>query len=298
LKASGFRLALTDLSRRLESRQLIDLADYVKVDMVKVDAAGRQSLLHWLAGSETCVVAQNVETREQYGQACKEGFELFQGYYFCRPEALESHRIPGNRLVHLEIIENLQKDPVDLERMSQLVMCDASLTYRLLRLVNSPVCAMRQEVTSIQSALLLVGEANFRRIAMLAIASDFNAGQPAELLRMAFERARFCELASKLCGLSSNEQYLLGMVSLFPAMLRILVEDMVRLLPLREAVCDALLGKDNPEGLLLHWVVCHEHGDWKECDALAREHGLRHEQLHRRHAEAAAWADTALRFNA
>jgi len=72
--------------------------------------------------------------------------------------------------------------------MSQLVMCDASLTFRLLRLVNSPVCAMRQEVTSIESALMLVGEAAFRRIAMLAIASDFSIDQSPEILRMAFER--------------------------------------------------------------------------------------------------------------
>ena len=91
--------------------------------------------------------------------AREEGFRLFQGYYFCRPEPLQNHKIPGNRLVHLEILEDLQSDPVDLERMSQLVMCDASLTYRLLRLVNSPICAMRQEITSIQSALMLVGDA-------------------------------------------------------------------------------------------------------------------------------------------
>ena len=232
------------------------------------------NLLRWLEGSKASAVAQNVETQEQYGQACKEGFELFQGYYFCRPEPLKSHKIPGNRLVHLEILEDLQNDPVDLQRLSQLVMCDASLTYRLLRLVNSPICAMRQEVTSIQSALMLVGESTFRRIAMLAIASDFNADQPAEILRMAFERGRFCELAAGLCGLVPSEQYLIGMVSLFPAMLRILMEDLVRLLPLREKARDALLGRETLEGVLLHWIVCQEHGDWEACDAIIRANGL------------------------
>jgi EAL and modified HD-GYP domain-containing signal transduction protein len=201
------------------------------VDILKVDAMERGNLLRWLSGSTASLVAQNVETQEQYGQACKEGFDLFQGYYFCRPEPLENHKIPGNRLVHLEILEDLQSDPVDLQRLSQLVMCDASLTYRLLRLVNSPVCAMRQEVTSIQSALMLVGDATFRRIAMLAIATDFSTDQPAEILRMAFERGRFCELAAPLCGLAASEQYLIGMVSLFPAMLRILMEDLVRCCP-------------------------------------------------------------------
>jgi EAL and modified HD-GYP domain-containing signal transduction protein len=298
LKASGFRLALADFNGEPESRSLADLADYVKVDFVKADAAARHNLLRWLEGSAACAVAQNVETQEQYGQACKEGFELFQGYYFCRPEPLKSHKIPGNRLVHLEILEDLQNDPVDLQRMSQLVMCDASLTYRLLRLVNSPICAMRQEVTSIQSALMLVGESTFRRIAILAIASDFNTDQPTEILRMAFERGRFCELAANLCGLVPSEQYIVGMVSLFPAMLRILMEDLVRLLPLREKARDALLGRETLESVLLHWIVCQEYGDWEACDEIIRANGMRPDQIMRCHAEAVAWADGALKSNA
>jgi EAL and modified HD-GYP domain-containing signal transduction protein len=298
LKAMGFRLALTDFTGRLESGPLANLADYIKVDIAKVDAAKRHHLLDCLGGTPACRVAQNVETQEQYEQTRKEGFELFQGYYFCRPEPLESHKIPGNRLVHLEIMEDLLNDPIDLKRMSQLVMCDASLTYRLLRLVNSPVCAMRQEVTSIESALMLVGEAAFRRIAMLAIASDFSIGQSPEILRMAFERGRFCELAASLCGLNPSEQYLIGMVSLFPAMLRILPEDLVRLLPLREKARDALLDKDIREGILLRWSVCQEYGNWAECDEIVRANGLRHDQVMRCHAEAVKWAEEALKSNA
>jgi len=298
LKASGFRLALADFTGQPESGPLAELADYIKVDLLKVDAMERGNLLRQLAGSKASLVAQNVETQEQYGQACKEGFDLFQGYYFCRSEPLQSHKIPGNRLVHLEILEDLQNDPVDLQRMSQLVMCDASLTYRLLRLVNSPVCAMRQEVTSIHSALMLVGDAAFRRIAMLAIDTDLSADQPEEILRMAFERARFCELAAPLCGLTPSEQYLIGMVSLFPAMLRLLMEDLVRMLPLREAARDALLGKEIPEGVLLHWMVCYEHGNWAECDAIVRSSGLSHEQVMSCHALAVEWAEAALRTNA
>jgi c-di-GMP phosphodiesterase len=298
LKARGFRIALADFVGKERFRPLAELADYVKVDIVRIDAAERRRLAGKLAGSWARRIAQNVETQEQYGLACQEGFELFQGYYFCRPEPLESHRIPGNQLVHLEILALLQDNPMDLQKLSQLVMCDASLTYRLLRLVNSPLCAMRQEVTSIQSALMLVGEATFRRITMLAIASDFNVNQSAEILRMAFERARFCELAAGLCGLAPSEQYLIGMISLFPAMLRILIEDMVRMLPLRQPACDALLGRDLPEGVLLHWIVCEEHGNWAACDKIVCSHGLRHENLMRCHAEAIAWTHEALKSNA
>ena len=298
LKEQGFRLALADFAGQPESGALVELADYIKIDLVAVNAAERQKLLKQLRGSATYLVATHVETQGEYGQASSEGFDLFQGFYFCRPQPVESHRIPGNRLIHVEILDDLQNDPIDLHRMSQLVMCDASLTYRLLRLVNSPICAMRQQVTSIQEALMLVGDATFRRIAMLAIASDFNSEQPSEILRMAFVRGRFCEQAASLCGLNPSEQYLIGMVSLFPAMLRIVIEDLVRLLPLRPEACSALLAKGNPEGVLLQWGLCQEHGDWAGCEALAHAHGLDREKLIQRHAEAVEWADAALNSNA
>ena len=297
LKGRGFKLALKDFTGKPESKPLLELADYVKVNITKLGAAERSNVLRQLAGRAAQSIAENVETQEEYALVRQEGFKYFQGYYFCHPEPLKSHKIPGNRLVQLEILEALQKDPVDLERLSQLVKCDASLTYFLLRLLNSPVCAMRQEVTSIQTALLLLGITTFRRIAILAIASDFNTEQPTEILRMAFVRGRFCELAARLCGLVPSEQYIVGMASLFPAMLRVSIEDMIELLPLRPEARDALLGKGNPEGLLLNWLVSHEHGDWVASAEIVRSIGLHHDQIKRCHSEAVAWADAALKSN-
>jgi EAL and modified HD-GYP domain-containing signal transduction protein len=295
LKELGFRLALDDYAGLSGSKPLLELVDYVKVDIAKVSAADRAKLPALLDGIAARSVAKNVETQEQYRQVSGEGFELFQGYFFCRPEPAKSRRIPGNRLVHLEILEVLQKNPTDVHRLSQLVMCDAALTYSFLRLVNSPVCAMRQEVTSIKSALMLLGEETSRRVAMLAIASDFNTDQPPELLRMAFERGRFCELGAGYVGLVPTEQYLIGMVSMFPAMLRISMDDLAKSLPLREEARDALLGKGNREGVLLDWLVCQDRGDWAGCDALILANGLHYEQVMRCRAEAVTWTNAALK---
>jgi EAL and modified HD-GYP domain-containing signal transduction protein len=291
LKALNMRLALRDCGVSVNS--LYRLADYVKVDMARRSAPERRSLLRMLNGSAQ-MIAEQVETLEDYEQARDEGFTLFQGYFFCHPKPLANKRIPGNRLVQLEILETLQQDPVDLERLSQLVKCDASLTYFLLRLLNSPACAMRQEVTSIQTAMLLLGIAAFRRIAIMAIASDFNSDQPAEVLRMAFERGRFCELAGGHCGLLPSEQYLIGMVSMFPVMLRIPVEDLVRSLPLGEKARNALLGREDSGLYLLRWMVCHERADWAGCDEVARSSGLSQGKLMGCYLEAVAWADQAL----
>ena len=276
-KASGFRLALDDFTWKPKFDPLVELADYIKVDFMQTDAAERQSLLKRLNLVTVALVAEKIETQKEYRLACKEGFTLFQGYYFCRPMLMENRKVPANRLSQIEILQMLRDDSIELRKLTRLVKRDASLTYRLLRLVNSPMCAVRQEVRSIQAALLAVGEETFRRIATLAITSELNTGQPAEILRMAFVRGRFCELAACLCALDPTEQYLLGLLSLLPAMLRVPMEELTPALPLREEIRQALEGEANHERCLLQWLECHEYGDWAGCDVVVEANGLNEE---------------------
>jgi EAL and modified HD-GYP domain-containing signal transduction protein len=241
------------------------------------------------------LVAEKVETQEEYKQARAEGFTLFQGYYFCRPVLLENRKVPSNRLSQIEILQLLHQESIELRKLTHLVKRDTSLTYRLLRLVNSPMCAVRQEVNSIQAALLAVGEETFRRIATLAITSELSADQPVEILRMAFVRGRFCELAAGFCGLDPTEQYLLGMLSLLPAMLRLPMEDLAPTLPLREEIRRALQGEPNSERVLLHRLECHERGNWAASDAVVEAIGLNHAEVVGCFGEAVEWAEAALR---
>jgi c-di-GMP phosphodiesterase len=139
-----------------------------------------------------------------------------------------------------------------------------------------------------------VGDDLFRRIATLAITSELNADQPTEILRMAFIRARFCEIASPLCGLSATEQYLAGMFSMLPAMLRTSMEDVVSALPLREKVRNALLGEANRERYLLDWLEANEHGKWQQCDGAALALGISGDELHRCFTDAVLWAEVIL----
>jgi EAL and modified HD-GYP domain-containing signal transduction protein len=292
LKTAGFRLALDDFTWKPGFDPLVEMADYVKVDFLQTGAEERKSLLQRLRGVTVALIAEKIETQEEYKQACKEGFTLFQGYYFCRPALLENRKIPANRLSQIEILQALRSKVLDLHKLTMLLKRDPSLTYRLLRLVNSPMCAIRQEVNSIQAALLAVGEDTFRRIATLAIASELNSGQPAEILRMAFVRGRFCELAAEMYDLDATEQYLLGMLSLLPAMLRLPMEKLAHELPMREEIREALLGKASTERSLLQWLEHHELGDWNACDAVFHAYGLDQEFLVACYTEALVWAET------
>jgi EAL and modified HD-GYP domain-containing signal transduction protein len=294
LKALGYRIALDDFSWHPKFTPMVELADYIKVDFIQTNAAERQELIYRLRGTSAALIAEKVETLEEYQQARKEGFTLFQGYYFCRPQLMQCRKIPANQVSHIHMLKLLQQDPLDLHQLSQLVKRDTSLAYRFLRLVNSPMFAVRQKIGSIMSALLLVGDDAVRRIATLAITSELSDQQPPELLRMAFVRGRFCELASCLCELGRGEQYLLGMFSLLPAMLRIPMTYLAPDLPLREEIRAALMGTVSRESSLLRWAESHERGDWEECDAIIHAYGLDQEKITWFYAEAVVWADSAL----
>jgi EAL and modified HD-GYP domain-containing signal transduction protein len=149
LKGRGFRLALDDFTWKTNLRPLAELADYIRVDFNRFGAAERQ-YLRGLDCATPSLVAKKVETQEHYRQACAEGFSLFQGSYFCHPVLLKKRKVPSNRMLHFEIVRMLHHDPIDVHAMSRLVLQDAALTYRLLRLVNSPLYAIQQEVRSIE----------------------------------------------------------------------------------------------------------------------------------------------------
>lgn len=294
-KAQGFHIALDDFLWEPKLAPLVELADYIKVDFLRSYDAERKELLRQLPRHRAALVAEKVETAEEYRQACLEGFTLFQGYYFCRPEMMEKRKILANTLFYLEILQQLLSDPLDLPRLSPLVKSDTSITFRLLRLVNSAGYGIRHEVRSIDAALLVVGDDTFRRIATLAIATELNSGRPAEILRMALIRARFCELAAPLNDFCPTEHYLLGMLSLFPAMLQVPMEQITPMLPLRSQICDALMGADIPERRLLAWIEAHEHSDWRTSDAVAHAAGIAPEQIYACYEEAVPWAWFALR---
>ena len=269
LKERGFRLALDDFNPDTSEWPLAMLADYIRIDIARLSPVERQQLRGMRLAS-TAMVAKKVDTQEHYREACREGFTLFQGDYFCHPVLLMKHKIPTSRLFHFEIVKLLHHDPIDVRKVSQLVMRDASLTFRLLRLVNSPVFAIQQEVRSVESAILVIGEASFRRMVTLAVLSELNSERPPEILKMALLRARFCELGGPMFGLDPAEQYLLGLLSLVPAMLCLPMEALIPSLPLRDRICEALQGVMNPERSLLSWLEFHERGDWEACDAIVQ----------------------------
>jgi c-di-GMP phosphodiesterase len=292
LKARGFRLALDDFAWHEDLQPLVERADYIRMDFRLYGDAERKQLAQ-RGLSSIAMVAQKVDTQEDYRLARDLGFTLFQGEYFCHPTILKKRKIPANRNYHFEIVRELYHDPLDIRKVSQLVRSDASLMYRLLRLVNSPIYGLYQEVRSIETAIRFLGETAFRRVVSVAVLSELNADQPAEILLMGLLRARFCELSARIFKQDPAEQYLVGMFSLLPAMLGVSMEEIVANLPFRTDICQALTGTANPERTTLTWLEHHERGDWQACDRLVANCGGNSTQLAQNYEESLIWAAAA-----
>ena len=141
--------------------------------------------------------------------------------------------------------------------------------------------------------MMVMGEKAFRRVVTLAVATALNEGGSAEVLRLALARARFCELAARVFQQDPSEQYLVGLFSLLPAILRVPMDEIVANLPLRAKIREALMGIENSERSPLSWIEAHERGDWAACDRVASAQGLHSSQLIVWYEEALIWAASA-----
>lgn len=294
LRKMGYKIALDDFVFRPGMESFIPLADYIKIDFMASPAEERRNIRKNIKSRKIHFLAEKVETAEDFQTAIRENYEYFQGYYFCRPALMSTGEIPPNRLNYLALLRALHHDPLNLREIETLVKREASLCYRLLRLVNSALFGLRKEVTSITTALITIGDQQFRKLATISIAAELNDNQSIELLMLALARARFCELNAQLTEEDPTEQYLLGLFSLFPAILRMKMEDIISTLPFRDEIISALKGEANHARKSLSCLEQYERGSWPDCSEYCSEMGVSEAMLAANYTQAVRWAQEAL----
>ena len=296
LRKLGYRFALDDFSPISSRASLIDLAEFIKIDFLASDAKDRRKIYSMAAGKPIRFLAEKIETEEERRIALDEGCSLFQGYFFSRPVTVSSRVVPQNRLVYLRLLAALQRCPADLCEIEQLVMSDASLCYRVLRLANSALYGLTNEITSVRGALLMVGDEAVRRMVTVAVASALAGTPDTPILSMALIRARFCELLASRIGAEPAELYLLGMLSLLDVLLATPIQRILEALPLTPEMKAALAGKPSPWLQVLDLVRCLESCEWKECELLMSFGGLTEAAVSAFYLESVQWASSTLQI--
>jgi EAL and modified HD-GYP domain-containing signal transduction protein len=286
LKQRGYRLALDDFVYEPGRQPLVELADLVKIEVPGRSSDELAREIGSLAPYAPRLVAEKVETHEEHEQARELGFDLFQGYFFCRPDLVRRRDLPLADVVRLRLLASLEDPESELEELERLVSQDVSVSYRLLRYVNSAYVALPRRVSSMREALVYLGRDTVRRWATLLLLGSFE-GKPSELLTVGMIRARMCELLAGTLGRNPDDGYFMtGLFSIVDALVDLPLEEVLSELPLSESIFAALVAGEGPQGDVLARVRAYERGDF---DA-ATPPGMGASALAQIYLQAVAWA--------
>jgi len=262
LKHVGYRIALDDFVYRPDLAEFLPLADYVKLDYQALGAAGFRDQMKLLRPFPATILAEKIESEAEFRWCKSEGCHLFQGYYLRKPEMLVGRRIPSNQLSVLSLLAECTNLETSAGVIGGIIGRDATLTYGLLRLVNSALYRRRSEIRSPAQAVTLLGmDFVVRWATLLAMAGNDDC--PAGYLEAALQRARTCELIAGAFGSSGSEAYVTGLLSTLDSVLNSRLEDLVSPLPIDTRFKRALLDREGVLGAVLDTVTAYEAGDWR-----------------------------------
>jgi c-di-GMP-related signal transduction protein len=280
MKGQGYRLALDDYCDLPQTQAFLDIADFVKIDVLLTSFAEQRRVVEECHRRRIPVVAEKVETDEQFRLCSDIGYDYFQGYFFCRPQIVERRSVPANKSVYLQLLAAANEPVFNIDKISRLFRRDVSLSYRLLRYLNSPIFGFQAEIRSIPHALTLLGERPLRKWISLVSVAALGDEVADGLLRLPLLRARFCELIATKVAMhhETNELFLLGLLSVMDALLNMRMSDVLAEVPVNDDIRKALLGQPSRYRPIFEVVLDYESGTWEQLACSSRHVGL-HEQF-------------------
>ncbi|KAA1153648.1 HDOD domain-containing protein [Pseudoalteromonas sp. FUC4] len=261
---SNYKLALDDFVYKPQWDRFLKLVKLIKFDIAITPLSEIQPIINKLqAHKQIKILAEKIETQEDYKLAFDMGFDYFQGYFFAKPTMIQQNDIDYNYGLVVAIYAEIMKNSPDIKAISGLFELDAALVYKLLRLINSGVFPIQSQISSLKQALVYLGHERLKKFVSLIVTAHTAGKKPAELMQVCVVRARFCELLAKKVNKSlSGEAFLTGLFSLLDAILDQPMSLLVEKLPFPDEIKTALLGDKNTLYYILNVVKAYETGSW------------------------------------
>ena len=286
-KAAGYTLALDDVVYSPELDPFLALVDIVKVEIPALDRAQLKEHAKILSRPGVKLLAEKVETHAEFEMLREIGYDWFQGFFFCRPNIVREKKAPTDRLSLIRVMARMQATDVDIDEIREIIERDVSLSYLLLRVVNSAKYALLVEITSIQHAIALLGMTRIKRYVTLLLMTQID-DKPRELMRTALVRGRVCEILANESGSDPDAAFCVGLLSVLDALTDLPMREALNSIPLAEPLEHALLDRTGPFGKLLGTVFICE----GEPIELPREFSA--EAITNAYVEALSWAEESL----
>jgi EAL and modified HD-GYP domain-containing signal transduction protein len=297
LKKRGYVLALDDYEGSEELEPLCELVDIIKVDILHKTPGQVRDIVQGVSKYKAALLAEKVETHDIFKVCRNLGFTYFQGFFFNRPEIIPGRKLSASEVVKLKLLKELGALDTSPDRLVEIIQTDLSISYRLLKYINSAFFGLQVEVTSIPRAVAMLGCQNMRQWLQVVILSDMNTTDKAqELVRISVQRARFLQLLAMRhpTPFDQDSMFLLGFFSLLDAILDQSMSKVLEEIPLDSSLKQALV---DPGSRDAGWVGLLDEIDrcnWARLNAKASEMGLSMALVSRLSAEATDWATGVL----
>jgi EAL and modified HD-GYP domain-containing signal transduction protein len=297
LKEKGFRIALDDFVYSPELTPLIRSADIVKFDFKESSLEEIKKMLVSLSGfPKLKFLAEKIETHGEFNQALAMGFHFFQGYFFEKPEILTNKCIPAVKINLVRLLAQVTAKESDFPKLTQLIRGDVSISFRLLKFINSAYYRRTVPVDSVKDAVILLGEKAIKQFILLISSAGLAAGKPKEMVTTAIITGRMCELLGKdvKTGFSDEELFTLGLFRHIDAMLDMPMALVLKDLPFTRSIEQALLGKNKALDQLFGVITDFVRGDWKNVRLRSRHLSIQVETIRDAYQDAVSMADEFL----
>jgi len=284
----GYMIALDDFVYDDSLVEMIKMCDLIKIDVLAMERDVIREHVDILSKFNVKLLAEKVENQEMF-EFCKSlGFDYFQGYFFCKPKVLKRQKMPANQLAVMQLLAKLQDPDITIEQLGDLISHDVSISYRLLRYVNSAIFSLPKKVESIHHAVIVLGLKAVKQLTMVMSLSNVD-DKPHELLVTALLRAKMCELLAEVQGNRNKDSFfIVGLFSVLDALLDMPMDELLASLSMADEINSALLSREGAAGKVLEGVIAYEHGQW---DHPAIE-AFDSEQLSNAYFEAVSWSDS------
>lgn len=291
LRGRGFRIALDNVLPAAQNIPLLEVADYAKIDIQRIDAADLRRAVPALRRFPLQLIAEKVETPAEF-RSCKAlAFDGYQGFHFAHPETLSVRAINPALARVIELL-NMVRGNAEFSLIEAALKRDVGLSVRLLRYINSVGFGLSVQLRSTQQALTLLGYRQlYRWLSLLLLTADGKAPNAA-LARTALTRGRLTEMLGqeRLSGHERDNLFIVGLFSLIDAILGVPMSKAIDTLGLPDNIREALLHRTGVYGTFLGLAEACEDGHWQRLDALAQDIGLTARQVNEAHLRALAWA--------
>jgi len=291
---NGYIIVLDDFFYKPSLEPLIEVADIIKIDIIATPLDEVEGLVKKMTERGIDLLAEKVETHDEFKRALSMGFRYFQGYFFSKPEVLAGKEISTPQMQLLEIMAEVNKEDFEFNRLEKMIVRDASISYKLMRLINSAYFRRAKEISSIRQAIVMIGEAGIRRFLSLISMAGLAGNKPDELIRVSLVRAKFCELLGNHLSSSAetSELFTLGLFSLIDAIMDDSMENLMSQIPISGKIKEVLISGNGDLSDYLGLVESYERGNWGEIEESSKMMGIDQGELPSHYMESLSWADS------